>query len=810
MSKASTNGHSSKSQASDLELLEGDEHDDDHLGGDELGFEDEISPLFRTLREDPDGRWPAGQEPIHELEIYRLWGDSSSTLLLRQARVEVQPGVLPLPRWDPKMADTWDLHFRARWNAVWSGTRLRELTLDCFSDEWDEVIRLVFDPEDPVDLLVAYNASFPGMWGLDIVAEDMTAKNAHDEVYGHRVSARDPRLAIQIAARHPGVAELTAWMEREIYRPSELTTPESQLMMVEVFGGTATSVENEYAPGAEIAMNGTYMAGFAAMHGKSAEPPPVPFIDPVAATLDTYTLIAASALGEVREADLLNVPADIAAALSAHVTFPDAISAIRRASPERLPLWLDFTDSMGEPLRYRRIGAPDQPLYGVMVFDYEDDDGPGTPVRIVAPVGRAAGLIERPLPLCALGIGPNDKWRYPIPDNQISLLTAHRGGVAVRHVRTSHDLDGTEPQITQHEIAREIAGYVARTTEWILARVGAVLSGLDDGLLLLEKIERTDRSYRLIPAPATPRIERAARELGSLHRVAEAETAGIVAVREALDRAGVDPDQVRRDEVIQRFRRSGSVETVVAELHILRSDVERFLAEAGIEWHETLVPHDITDPDVLAAINAYREVGTLDGAGARLGVSSETIRRRLHRAGLNPHDVVTDARRKAAKDAVNAWKAERHSLAGAARRLGLDPRTVKERLREAGVSQAAVGNSAARAAEARKLNEIVDSPRQVAALMGISVSTVRRYLGDRTPSRRPGRPRISDDALDQVELALGEHGSIRAASRALGMSPGGFSYRLKLARAREQNRAAEIHKQATDSGAAPQPNESKE
>lgn len=774
------------------EPIENDEFEDEDGEG-------EVSPLFETLREDPLGRWPAGKEPIREVEIYQLWGDTSATLLLRRARLEVEPGVLALPRFDPEKDDIWDLQFRGRWNAIWSGTRLRELSLDCFSDEWDEVIRLVFDPVDPVDLLVAYNAYFPGMWGLDLVAEDMTAKNARDELFGHRVSARDPRLAVQIAARYPGVAELTAWMQKEIYKPSELTTPESQVMMAEVFGGTTASLENESAPGAAIATNGTYIAGFASMHGKSSEPPPVPFIDPVAATLDTYTLIAAPALGEVREADLINVPPDMIAPLSAHVTFPSAITAIRRASPERLPLWLDFTSNRGEPLRHPHRGAPDQPLYGVMVFDYEDDDDPSTPVRIVAPVGRAAGLDERALPLCALGIGPDDQWRYSIPENQISLLTAHRGGVAVRHVRTQHDLVGTEPQMTQKEIAREISGYVARTTEWILARVGAVLSGLDDGLLLLEKIEQTDRSYRLIAAPATKSAKRAVRdfdastlvdrlrELGSLRRVAEAENADVVAVRDALDRAGVDPDQVRRDEVIQRFRRSGSVETVVAELHIFRSDVERFLAEAGIEWNETPVPHDVTDPEVLAAINAYREVGTLDGAGEQLGVSSETVRRRVHRAGLNTFDIVTDARRKAAKDAVNAWKAERRSLAGAARRLGLDPRTVKERLLEAGISPAGASSRAERAAEAKTLKEIVDSPRQVAALMGVSVSTVRRYIGDGKTTRRPGRRRVSDDALSQVELALAEHGSIRAAARALGMSAGGFGYRLKLARARGYN-----------------------
>lgn len=212
------------------------------------------------------------------------------------------------------------------------------------------------------------------------------------------------------------------------------------------------------------------------------------------------------------------------------------------------------------------------------------------------------------------------------------------------------------------------------------------------------------------------------------------------------------------------------------------------------------MPHDVTDPEVLAAINAYREVGTLDGAGERLGVSSETVRRRLHRAGLNTLDIVTDTRRKAAKDAVNAWKAERRSLAGAARRLGLDPRTVKERLLEAGISPGAANTRDERAVEAKQLNEIVDSPRQVAALMGVSVSTARRYLGDGQATRGPGRPRVSDDALDRVELALAVQGSVRAAAQALGMSVGGLSYRLKLARARGDNGSSSRDSNGADSG----------
>jgi DNA-binding CsgD family transcriptional regulator len=135
---------------------------------------------------------------------------------------------------------------------------------------------------------------------------------------------------------------------------------------------------------------------------------------------------------------------------------------------------------------------------------------------------------------------------------------------------------------------------------------------------------------------------------------------------------------------------------------------------------------------------------------------------------------------------VEAWEKADHSVAGAARQLDVDPRTVKAHLAEAGVSISRASNERERVAEARQLHEIVGSTRAVAALLGVSVSTARRHLGKTEDEARRGRPRISEEALDQAELAYGEHGSIRAAARATGISPGGFSYRLRLAREREQ------------------------
>jgi len=772
---------------------------------------DESGGLTSWLRgpiaADPWRRWPAGHEPIREMEILHVSGDDSSTLLLRSAAVTVEPGVLPPTRYNPDedRYDHWDLRFRGRWNAVWRGSRLAELSLDCFSEEWPEVIRLVFEPDEPVELLAAYNASFPGLNGLTIKAKDMEAVNRRGQIMGHQVSVRDPRLAIQIAARCPGVCEHTAWLEREIYRPTELTSEKAIEFMTEM-NEAISALASEPAPGAHRAMELTALQGIAAMHGGESESAPVPFLEPVGATLDTYTMIGAPGLGDLATADLVRVPPGIVDAMAANVTFPDAITAIRVASSARLPLWLDFTNDAGEPQWRRHPSGPEQPLYGVLITDYDDEDADAPGVRVVVPVGRRAGLIERPVPLCALAVGPDDRWRYPLAENQIGLLTAHRGGVAVRHVRGyRHDLTGIDPAITPAEIRTEIAGYVARTTEWILARAGAVLSGLEDGVLLLQREADGIRSYGLARAPISKRTARGTRALdsgalvsrlralGSLRRVAEVEDADVIAVREALVKAGVDPDQVRRDEVIQRFQRSGSVAVVVGELHIHRGDVERFLLEAGIDPLETPVPHDVTDTDVLAAIRAYREEGTLDGAGDRLDVSGETIRRRLARAGLGTDDVPTESRRRAAQDAVEAWKAADHSLAGAARGLGIDPRTVKDRLRQAGVPPAAMSTRHERATEARQLHKIAGSAQTVAALMGISAASVRRYLNEpdnRAANRRGGRPRLSDGQLDQVQLAYAEHGTIRAAARSLGMSPGGFSHRLTLARARDEHAPA--------------------
>ncbi|MHB8531427.1 MAG: helix-turn-helix domain-containing protein [Solirubrobacteraceae bacterium] len=753
------------------------------------------------VAEDSWRRWPSDQEPIRELEILHVHGSDSDTPLVRSATVTVAPGVLPDGRYNPDQED-YDvyLRFAGRWNAVWRGTRLSQLSLDCFSEEWPEVIRLVFDPEEPVELLAAYNASFPGLNGLTIKAEDMLTRNARGEIMGHQVSARDPRLAIQIAARCPGVCEHTAWLEHELHQPTELSSEQALDSMAEIDAATK-AIAGEPAPGAHLALDRRALQGIAAMIGGESERAPTPFIEPVAATLDTYTLIGASGIGELADADLVRVPKEIVSALAAHVTFPDAIEAIRATSSARLPLWLDFTDDQGRPQRRKHPSGCDQPLYGVLITDYQDDDAGAPRARVVVPVGRAAALTERALPLCAMAVGPDDGWRYPLLDNQIGLLSAHRGGVTVRHVRGyEHDLAGVEPELGSAEIRAELAGHVARCTEWTLARVGAVLSALEDGVLLLQREPAGQRTYRLVKVPATVAAGRTRasvdgrvliarlRELGSVKRVAKTEGVDATTVREALETLGADPDQIRRDEVIQRFRATGSIAAVASELHIHRGDIERFLLEAGIDWLDTPIPHDVTDKHVMAAINAYREEGTLGAAGDRFGVSGETIRRRLAQAGLETSDVTTEKERRAAQDAVEAWGAAGHSLAGAARDLGIDPRTLKERLRRAGVSAAAAGTRAQRATEARQLHQLVGSPEAVSALMGISASSVRRYIEDRSkptaPSRGGGRPPLSNGQLDQVELALAEHGSIRAAARSIGISPSGFSHRLKLAQAR--------------------------
>jgi hypothetical protein len=759
--------------------------------------EETVPEMFKgPLREDPWGRWPAGKEPVRQVEVYALRADDGGNPLIRSATVEIEPGVLPPTRFNRDSDDIWSLQFRGRWNAVWRGSELTELSLDCFSKEWDEVIRVPFDATDPIDLLAAYNASNPGFWGLYLKAEDNPTRNARDELDGHTVSARDPRLALRIASRYPGVCLHTLYFEYEFMRPTE-ATGEDALEIQQSFTRAAESVASEPAPGLKLAMDQTKpLEGIAAISGRDAEPPPIPFVEPVAATLDAYTAIGTGTYEWVPDATIVRVPAKLVAGLAAHVTFPDAISAIRRVDPDRLPIWLDFTDDAGEPQRRSHRGGLQQPLYGALV-QHESDPDQGGPFHAVVPVGRTVGLLDEPMPLCALAIGPDESWRFPIPEKAISLITAHRGGVAVRHADTRDTSTGIEPEIKPAEVSREVAGYVAHTTEWVLARVGAVLSAIEDGLLHLKRLPQGARSFELVPVQRevekrqrsnldARKLVARLREVGSLRRVAEMEGAEIVAVRETFDKAGVDPDQVRRDEVLQRYRRSPSIEAVVGDLHLFRNDVERFLREAGVDLGDTPVPHDITDPKILEAIAAYKEEGTLEGAGARLGVSGETIRRRLSQAGLSTDQIATQLRRQVVAESVEAWERAGRNLAGAARELDLDPRTVKAHLTEAGVAVSTTSSEHERIAETRQLHEIVGSARAVAALMGLSTSTVRRHLSDGDNGHPRGRPRISDEALDQAELAYREHGSIRAAARATGISPGGFSYRLRQAHERKE------------------------
>ena len=537
------------------------------------------------------------------------------------------------------------------------------------------------------------------------------------------------------------------------------------------------------------------------------EPPPS-INDPFAASLDTYTLIATSGLVELIDADLLRVDRRLVGQLAAHVTFPDAVAAIRRSDPDRLPLWIDFTDEQGEPMRRRQAAGIEQPLYGALI-DYEDSEEYGKPFHTVVLIGRTSGLIEEPLPLCVLGIGPDDRWRFPMADNQISVLAAHSGGVAVRHIRASWEYHGIEPPITDHELSHELSRLMQRMTEWALARVGAVLSALDDGLLLTELRPDATATYDLVRAPAGPAavrssrpadamtIARRLRELGSLHRVSERIGVDVPDAYRALELAGIDPDQVLRDEVLLRWRRTASIEAVIAGTHLHRDLVERYLLEAGLDPTDTPIPHDVTDPDVLAAVAAYRQAGTLDAAGEQLGISGETVRRRIARAGLSTDEIETEADRRSEMETVDAWERAGRSLAGAARELGVDPRTVKERLRRAEVPLDAVQDTNGhRRQEILALHAQVGSRQAVAALLGVSLRTVKDALDEQegpadagatdpsSPAAAVGRPRVSDTELRRAAAALAEHGSVRAAARALGMSTGGMAYRLRQARER--------------------------
>ena len=763
----------------------------------EDGDDEPVPELFKgPVLEDPWRRWPAGQEPIREIPVRSVDGDASPNFVLRWASIEVESGILPPTRFDRESDDMWDLRFIGRWNAIWAGNRLTELSLDCFSEDWPEVVRIVFDPEDPIDLLATYNAAFPGMWGLKLVAEDNPTKNARDETYGHDVSARDPRLALRIAARYPGVCLHTDFFEFEYMNRTEIKSEKGREIK-QALDKAVSASEPEPMPGlSAVVGEADPLAGVAAIIGRDAEPSPAPFIEPVAASLDSYSAIGTCALDRLPKTTLIRVPAEVIASLAVHLTFPDAISAIRRVDPDRLPIWLDFATVDGEPERRTYPAGLAQPLFGVLI-DHEDDPEEGGPFHAVIPVGRNVGLREEAMALCGLAVGPDDAWRYPAEEGQITLITAHRGGVAVRHANTRHTTTGITPEITETEIGREISGYIARTTEWVLARVGAVLGAIEDGLLHLQRLPEGQRSFELARSSQTPakkqvsKLEAAKlvarlRQLGSLRRVAEIEGAEILAVREALDKAGIDPDQVRRDEVLQRYRRTPSIEGIVGELHMFRDEVERILREAGVDLGGTPIPHDVTDPQILEAIAAYREAGTLDGAGARLGVSGETIRRRLGHAGLSPHQIKTEHRQNLVAESVEAWERADRSLAGAARELDLDPRTVKAHLAEAGVSISRASSEDERIAEAQQLHEITGSARAVGALLGVSASTVRRYLAKGDDDAPRGRPRISKEALDQAELAYREHGSIRAAARATGISPGGFAYRLRLAREREE------------------------
>lgn len=759
------------------------------------------------LRSDPWDRWPAGAEPVRELDIVYIDANASSTSLVRYGSIEVEPGVIPDP--SPLGGEEYfNLNFTSRWNATWRGARLSELSLDMFSEEWPEVLRLVFDPAFGVDLLCAYHASYLGFWGLHLCNHGTSLRNARDEPLGHHVLCRDPRLALRIAARYPGVASHFAGLQTPLWLPAEPSSDDGRELIGEL-RAAARRIATEPVPGARAVMQEDTLKALTCVLVGETEPPPT-ISDPFAVSLDTYTLIATSGLVALDEADLIRADRRLVGQLAAHVTFPDAVAAIRRSDPHRLPLWIDFTDDEGEPMRRRHAAGIEQPLYGALV-DYEEGEEEEEPFHTVVLVGRTSGLIEEALPLCVLGIGPDDRWRFPIPDNQISVLTAHSGGVSVRHTSFDQEYHGTEPAITAQELSHELSRVMQRTTEWALARIGAVLSALDDGLLLTHRCPHANATYELVRASAVPAVVRSSRpadamtiarrlrELGSLHRVSEVIDVDAADAYRALELAGIDPDQVLRDEVLLRWRRTASIEAVVAGTHLQRDLVERYLWEAGLDPADTPIPHDVTDPDVLAAVAAYRQAGTLDAAGEQLGISGETVRRRIARAGLTTDEIETETERRLEMEAADAWERAGRSLAGAARELGIDPRTVRERLRRSGVQLDFVHDADRhRRQEVVALYEQVGSRQAVAALLGVSMTMVKEALKHEShetvagltdvpcasEAGRGGRPRVTEADLQRAMAALTEHGSVRGAARALGMSTGGMAHRLQQARER--------------------------
>lgn len=756
--------------------------------------------VWKPISSDPWGRWKPGEEPIREVEIAHVVANDSDTLMIRMPRVDIVPGVIPDPRIELDLTkgweNNWQLRFAGRWNAKWRGNKLADLSLDLFAEELDEVLRLQFLVDEPVDVLLACNAAFVGLETMTLCNEGTPARNARDQPLGHRVLCRDPLLAMQIAARCYGISPHFELFQAELWNPTEITSKRG-IKAYDELAAVARSVKGEPVPGLQCTVgNDTTLRAIAAMLGEDADGSGLLFKEPIAATLDIYTLIGAMGLGFIEDdTRLVRVPDSLAQSLGSNVTFADAISAIRRIDPAGLPLWLDFTSDDGQPAERRHSSGLAQPLYGALVV-YEDDPQEGGPFHAIVPIGRTENLDPSPLATGVLAVGRDDHWRWPMPEDRIGAITAHRGGVAVRNITYKNELHGLESKITTEWVRREIAGHFASTSEWVLARIGAILTGLDDGLLCLNPTPGSQRTFDLELAPtASPRTRQAVgdldpwdlarrlRRVGSVRQVADQLDAEIPAIRATMEAVGIDPDQVRRDEVLKRYRATGSIEAI--GLPILRADVERFLRDAGVDPHDTPVPHDVTDPETLEAIAAYRKAGTLEAAGKEIGISGESVRRRITGARLRIEDIETDADLRRREEAIAAFHEANNSLAGAARLLGIDPRTVRDRLVQAGIDPKinTPSTEAVSPEEMADLYTLVGSIRQVAMLTGASIEEVRQAIGTSDGTQRRGR-QISDDALDQAEMAYGEHGSMRAAARALGLSAGTFQYRLKKAQAR--------------------------
>ena len=382
------------------------------------------------------------------------------------------------------------------------------------------------------------------------------------------------------------------------------------------------------------------------------------------------------------------------------------------------------------------------------------------------------------------------------PSDKIGLITAHGGGVVVRNTSIERDLTTVDPSL-------HVRGDPARVSP---ATTRARPSG--SSRAPARSCTRSNRTCcrcarrRTVSAASSSRASRAPRSTAAATRVLDGRVASrVCAIWDRCERrraaCGVESRDVYRGVGAHRRRpRPGPPRRGPTALSRARLDRgRRRRAAVAARRHRALPARGRDRPHRHARParrhrprGADRDHRLPARRHARRGRRTPRRQRRNRPAAhRGARCVGRDRHRRSPatlrQQTIDAWNAAGRNLAATARALGIDPRTVRDRLIRHGIPERSIGRAHAADAASCANSCSARLPAPPSPPHRRASPPVRRTLA---PTARPARGAASASPRRPRPgaRAYAEHGSVRAAARALGISPGSFQYRLRRAQAR--------------------------